>query len=158
LLRLAEVHVIRHKVMVEGQSARQVAGEMGVSRNTVRRYLEVAEPRRVEQKARGRLVLERVQKRMDELIGEWRERTTAKQRMIGTRLHRELAKDGHKVGVTLVRAYLREQRRRAAEVYIPLIHRPGDEVQVDFFEDVVEVNGERRKVWRFMSAAKSSWC
>ena len=150
MLRLNEVHVIRHKVLVEGRSSRRVAAEMGVSRNTVRRYLKVGEPRRVEREARRRPALERVQRRMDELILEWAERTTAKQRMTGTRLHRELAGEGHSVGVTLVRDYLREQRRQAAEVYIPLVHRPGDEVQVDFFEDVVEIDGERRKAWRFV--------
>ncbi len=32
-----QVNVIRHKVLVEGLSARRVAREMGVSRNTVQR-------------------------------------------------------------------------------------------------------------------------
>ena len=145
MLKLDQVHVIRHKVLVDGRSSREVATEMGVSRNTVRRYLEVAVPQRVERKARARPVLEKVQERMDELIAEWRERTTAKQRLTGTRLHRELVKEGHSVGVTVIRDYVREQRRQAAEVYIPLVHRAGDEVQVDFFEVVVEVEGERRK-------------
>ncbi|MFN0147655.1 MAG: IS21 family transposase [Dehalococcoidia bacterium] len=150
MLKLDQVHVIRHKVLVEGRSRREVAEEMGVSRNTVRRYLAIPEPRRVEQQARGRPVLERVQQRMDELIAEWRGRTTAKQRLTGTRLQRELRKEGHTVGVTLVRAYLREQRRRMAEVYIPLVHRPGDEAQVDFFEVAVDIEGERRKAWQFL--------
>jgi len=35
MLRMAQVHVIRHKVLVEGLSIRRVAREMGVSRNTV---------------------------------------------------------------------------------------------------------------------------
>ena len=121
-----------------------------MSRNRVRRYLEVAEPRRVERKARARPVLEKVQERLDGLIAEWRERTTAKQRLTGTRLHRELVTEGHSVGVTVIRDYVREQRRQAAEVYIPLVHRAGDEVQVDFFEVVVEVEGERRKAWKFL--------
>jgi transposase len=150
MLKLDQVHVIRHKVLVEGRSRRRVAAEMGVSRNTVRRYLDVAEPKRVEPKARTRPVLEKVQKRMDELIAEWRERTTAKQRMTGTRLQRELLTEGHTVGVTVVRAYLRELRRKAAEVFIPLVHRAGDEAQVDFFEVVVEVEGERRKAWQLL--------
>ena len=123
---------------------------MGLSRNTVRRYLSNGEPRRIEHEARRRPVLEQVRKRMDELILDWASRTTAKQRMTGTRLHRELTDEGLSVGVSLVRDYLREQRRQVAEVYIPLIHRPGDEAQVDFFEDVVEVDGERRKAWRFV--------
>ena len=129
---------------------KKVAAEMAVSRNTVRHYLTVAEPKPVRQQARRRPVLERVQKRMDELIEEWRTRTTAKQRMTGTRLQRELVREGYQVGVTLVRAYLRERRRREAEVYIPLVHRPGDEAQGDFFEVVVEVDGERRKAWKFL--------
>ena len=32
---------------------------------------------------------------------------------------------------------------------MPLIHRPG-EAQIDFFEVVVEVGGERRKAWEFL--------
>ncbi len=43
---MEQVHVIRHKVMVEGQSIRRVARELGVSRNTVRKYLGQSEPRR----------------------------------------------------------------------------------------------------------------
>ena len=111
--------MIRHKVLVDGRSSREVATEMGVSRNTVRRYLEVAEPRRVERKARARPVLEKVQERLDELIAEWRERTTAKQRLTGTRLHRELVTEGHSVGVTVMRDYVRERRRRAADLRPP---------------------------------------
>ena len=39
MLRVRDVHVLRHKVLVEGLSQRQAARELGVSRNTVRRYL-----------------------------------------------------------------------------------------------------------------------
>ena len=66
------------------------------------------------------------------------------------RLHRQLREEGYRVGETLVRAYLREWRRWRAEVYVPLVHRPGDEAQVDFFEVTVEVGGEHRKPWKFL--------
>ena len=33
---------------------------------------------------------------------------------------------------------------------MPLVHRPGDEAQVDFFEVTVEVGGERGKAWKFL--------
>lgn len=36
MLRMDQVHVMRHKVLVEGRSRPSVAREMGVSRNTVR--------------------------------------------------------------------------------------------------------------------------
>ena len=150
MLRVDEVHVLRHKVLVEGQSRRRVAREMGISRNTVRRYLTLSEPVRSEREPRKRPVFEAVQPRLKELIEQWGERTTPKQRLTATRLHRQLREEGYEVGVTLVRDYLREWRRRRAEVYVPLVHRPGDEAQVDFFEVTVEVGGERRKAWKFL--------
>jgi hypothetical protein len=45
---------------------------------------------------------------------------------------------------------LREIERREAEVFVPLVHRPGDEAQVDFFEVTVDVAGLRRKAWKFL--------
>ena len=94
MLRVEDVHVVRHKVLVEGLSRRQVAREMGISRNTVRRYLRLAEPVRVERELRRKPVLERVQPRLDALLEEWSGRTTAKQRLTATRLHRQLREEG----------------------------------------------------------------
>lgn len=44
MLRMDQVHVIRHKVLIEGQSIRRVAREIGLSRLTVRKYLDSSEP------------------------------------------------------------------------------------------------------------------
>ena len=44
VLPMDQVHAVRHKVLVEGVSVRRVAREVGVSRNTVRRYLDLPEP------------------------------------------------------------------------------------------------------------------
>jgi len=149
MLRMAQVHVIRHKVLVEGLSIRQVARELGVSRNTVSKYLKQPQPVRHEG-PRRKPVLERVAPRIDELLVEWSDRTTPKQRITGTRIHRQLREEGYEVGTTTVRTYLREKRRQAAEVYIPLVYRPGDVAQVDFFEVTVDEQGTRRKAWKFL--------
>jgi transposase len=146
---MAQVHVIRHKVLVEGQSIRKVAREMGISRNTVSKYLEQSEPT-LRKKPRQQPVLERVGPRIDALLVEWKRRTTPKQRITGTRIHRQLREEGYQVGTTTVRTYLREKRRQAAEVYIPLVYRPGDVAQVDFFEVTVEEDDTIRKVWKFL--------
>jgi transposase len=37
-----------------------------------------------------------------------------------------------------------------AEVYVSLIHRAGDEAQVDFFEVTVEIAGAWVKAWKFL--------
>jgi transposase len=145
MLRVDQVHAIRQQVLVQGRSRRVVAQEMGVSRNTVRRYLERPEPVRVEQEARPRPTLEAIRPRLDQLLEEWSTRTTAKQRITGTRLVRQLRDEGFSVGTSLVREYLREKRRRRAETYVPLVHRPGDDSLIDFFEVVADIAGERRK-------------
>jgi transposase len=150
MLRMDQVHVIRHKVLVEGHSIRAVARQMGISRNTVSKYLKVSEPKRMVSQPKPSLVMETVAPRIEELLEHWRGRTTPKQRITGTRIHRQLLEEGYQVGITTVRDYLRERRRKRAEVFVPLVHRPGEEAQVDFFEVAVEEDGQMRKAWKFV--------
>ena len=150
MLRMDQVHVIRHKVLVEGQGIRATAREMAVSRNTVRKYLKQSEPMRRESGPRAQPVLEQVAPRIDELLEAWSRRTTAKQRITGSRVHRQLVEEGYAVSVTTVRSYLREKRRQASEVFIPLVHRAGDSAQVDFFEVTVIESGQMRKAWKLL--------
>jgi len=66
------------------------------------------------------------------------------------RLYRALVEEGYQVGLTTIYQYLRERRRQRLEVYIPLVHRVGDEAQVDFFEVTVELDGQWHKAWKFL--------
>lgn len=116
MLRMDQVHVIRHKVLREGASIRRVARELGLSRNTVSKYLEQSAPLRRTYRRRERPVWARVQTRLEDLVAEWEPRTTAKQRLTGVRLHRALLEEGYKVGLTTIHQYLRERRRQRAEV------------------------------------------
>jgi transposase len=158
MLRMSQVHVIRHKVLVEECSIRSVAAEMGVSRNTVRRYLDESEPVRREHAPRRAPVREEVARRIDELFSEVDGRLCGKQRLTGTRILEMLRERGYEGGVTTVREVLAERARRSREVYIPLVHRPGEEAQVDFFELVVDLGDERHSVWLFvMHLPYSGW-
>ena len=145
-----QVHVIRHKHYVEGQGIRRIAREMGLHRVTVRKYLQQGEPEREETGSRPQPVLDVAGPRIDELIEEWTPRLEGKHRLTAPRLYRQLREEGVEVGERTVRRYLAEKRRRDAEVYIPLVHRPGDEAQVDFFEVTVDEGGIRRKAWKFL--------
>ena len=149
MLNVEEVTLVRRMVLNLNKGIRETARKVGVSRNTVRKYLTQSEPRRREG-PRRRPVLERVAPRIEELLDEWKDRTTPKQRVTGSRVLRQLREEGFEVGVTTVRDYLRERRRRKAEVFVPLIHRAGDEAQVDFFAVTVDVDGQRRKAWKFL--------
>jgi transposase len=150
MLRMDQVQVIRHKVLREGVSIRQVARELSISRNTVCKHLEESTPIRRTRRQRARPVWEGVRARLEELLAEWEPRTTAKQRLTGVRVLRALREEGYRVGRTVIYEYLRERRRQQAEVYVPLIHRVGDEAQIDFFEVTVEIDGSWVKAWKFL--------
>jgi transposase len=127
-----------------------VARELRLSRVTVRRYLGGAEPGVRKPAVRARPVLARVQARLDALLSEAPGWTHGKQRLTATRLHRMLAEEGDVVGVTLVKAYVAEWKRRRQEVFVPLVYPPGDLGEVDFFEVVAAVGGVRQKAWLFV--------
>ena len=147
---MEQAHVIRHKHFAEGQSVRRIAREMGLNRRTVRKYLGQAEPKRAERGARPQTALALAGPRIEALLEEWSPRLAGKHRLTAPRLHRQLREEGLAVGERTVRRYLAEKRRQACEVFIPLIHRPGDEAQVDFFEVLVDEDGHRRKAWKFL--------
>ena len=151
-----EAMTIRHRVLVQGVSRRTVAREMGVSRNTVKRYVEGAEVgiRRATVKERPGLL--RAQARMDELLTQAPSFTGGKHRLTSTQLHRLIVAEGVVVGATLVKQYVREWRRQRAEVFVPLVYLAGDLGEVDFFEMLVDVAGVRRKAWMFLIRAMAS--
>ena len=156
MLRMDRVHVIRDKVLREGRSIRSVALELGVSRVTVRKYMEQGVPVRVETRERAQPAREAVRERFEELWTSWKGRSSVKHQVTGSRIHRQLIADGYTISAVTVRRMVRELRLAEAEVFVPLVHRPGDSGQVDFFEMTVRVAGEAQRVWMFLLHLPSS--
>jgi len=150
MLRVDQVHVVRHKVLVEGRSQRQVAKEIGIARDTVQKYLTESIPIRKEMQPRPRPAWEAVRARVETLLAESVRWTGGKQRLTATRLHELLVAEGKQVGVTLVKEAVAEWKRQRREVFVPLTYRPGELAEVDFFEVLVDVDGTRRKAWLFL--------
>lgn len=146
-----QVHVIRHKVLAEGISVRRVARELGLSRNTVRRYLAAGTViGKRKETPRPHPKREEVTGRLAELLEQSKGWAQGKQRPTAARLHQMLRETGLEVGYTLVKEELREWKRRRQEVFVPLVYKPGDLGEVDFFEVLADVGGERRKAWMFV--------
>lgn len=116
----------------------------------MKKYLSQAEPAYRRTKKHAAPIREKTERLIETVVAEWEGDTTPKQRITGDRLHTELVARGCQVGITTVRKIFRERRRQQTEVFVPLVHKPGDEVQVDFFEVAVDVAGVRRKAWMFL--------
>src|SRR5439155_11192616 len=127
-----------------------VAREMGISRNTVRRYLERPQPVRVEKTPRGRPVGDKVIPRIEAILAESPRWTGGKQRLTATRLHEMGRVEGYQVGATLVKEAVAEWKGRRRGVFVPLVYRPGELAEVDFFEVLVDVPAQRTKAWLFV--------
>jgi transposase len=148
---MEEVYVVRHRHLVEGVPIRRLSREMGIPRNTIRRYLRGAEPgvgkpRGVD----GHPVRDAVRPRAEEILGDAPRWTGGKQRLTAARLYTLLRSEGHDVGYTVVKQIVREWKRRKQEVFVPLVYKPGDLAEVDFFEVLVDIAGERRKAHMFV--------
>jgi len=95
-------------------------------------------------------VFEQARTLIHDLLTESRKWTDQRQRLTATRLHEMLRKEGHTVGVTLVKEAVAEWKRQRQEVHIPLVYRPGDLGEVDFFQVVVDEDGHGRRAWLFL--------
>jgi transposase len=150
MLAVDRVFLIRHKVLVEKQSRRHVARDFGISRNTLRRYLQGAQPGVRSGVGRGSPKSDAVRPIVLGLLAESVKWTEGKQRLTLARLHEMVRAKGFDVGVSCVGDIVREERRRAREVFVPLDYPPGDLAEVDFFEVFVDIAGVRRRVHMFV--------
>ena len=78
-----------------------------------------------------------------------------KQRHTAKRIWERLREDGFTGGYTVVKDAVRELTQKTQEVFVPLLHRPG-EAQVDFGQALANVNGRLRKVAFFVMASPDS--
>jgi transposase len=148
---MEEVYVVRHRHLVEGVPIRRLAREMGISKNTIKRYLRGAPPGVGKPRGtRGAPVHEAVKPRAEEILADAKRWTSGKQRLTAARLHELLRGEGHAVSYTVVKQIAREWKRQRKEVFVPLVYKPGDLGEVDFFEVLVDVAGERRKAHMFV--------
>jgi len=142
--------VVRHKVLVEKRSVRSVAREHGLSRNTAKRYAAGAPIGVRKTPERERPVREKLAPRIEALLAESSTWTQGKQQLTASRLWQMLRDEGNVVGRTLVKEQVAEWKRRRREVFVPLVYRPGELAEVDFFEVWVDLDGQRRRAWMFV--------
>ena len=142
---------IRRRVLVEGVSRRQILRETGMHRQTLKKILEHSEPPGYrQQQPRPRKKLGAFVERIKQILKD-DQAMPRKQRHTAKRIWERLREDGFTGGYTVVKDAVRELTQKTQEVFVPLLHRPG-EAQVDFGHALANVNGQLRKVAFFVMA------
>jgi len=136
---------VRRAVQVDGMSMREAAREFGLARKTIRKMLAYSVPPGYERKKpvkRPKLgpwlgIIDQILE--DDKTQPKKQRHTAKR--VWDRLK---AEHGFRGGYTVVKDYVLGARLQRKEVFVPLVHPPGD-AQVDFGEALVVIGGEEQK-------------
>src|SRR5258708_1211000 len=136
---------IRREHFVKGKSIKEIARDLKVSRNTVRRVLRSgATSSAYEREVQPRPKLGRWSDELDELLAANRPKP-ARERLTLLRIFEELHGRGYEGGYDAVRRYAKAWKRAhgapSAEAYVPLSFAPGEAFQFDWSHEVALVGG-----------------
>lgn len=146
---------IRRRVLQGGVSKRQILRETGMHWTTLDRILDHSQPPGYRlQRLRGKPKLGPYVDRIREILVADRA-APKKQRHTVKRIYERLRQEGYAGGYTIVKDAVREIARTSGEVFMPLVHRPG-EGQVDYFDALAKIAGHLRKVKIFLMALPHS--
>lgn len=127
--------VVRRAILIEGKSQRQIAKELGVHRDTIRRMLKHSSPPGYQRSKipQGLKLSQEHKSWIDALLIEDK-KVHRKQRHTATRLWQRLKDErGFTGGYTIVREYVASKRVSSQEMFVPLTHDEGSG-QADFGE------------------------
>ena len=140
---------IRRRVLVEGVSKRRILRESGLHWKTLEKILTFSEPPGYRLKeVRSQPKLGPYLDRIRQIICDDKQ-FPRKQRHTARRIFECLKSEGYTGGETQVKKAVREIKSKNREVFVPLVHRPG-EAQVDFGYALVQENNRLRKVVFFV--------
>ena len=127
-----------------GCSIREIARELDISRNTVRRYLKSPEAMRPKPRRRRPSKLDEYTDYIDHRLSEGLENCVV--------LHRELMARGYDGGYSILKGYVSPRRRkRQPEATMRFETAPGEQAQVDWGSlSYLSEDGRRRSVWVFV--------
>jgi len=142
---------IRRRVLQEGVSKRQILRETGMHWSTLEKILSTSQPpgyrmQKLRQKPKLGPFVDRIRQ-----ILQQDKQAPMKQRHTAKRIFERLQAEGYTGGYTVVKEAVSEIKRTSKEVYMPLVHRPGD-AQVDYFHALARLGGVLQKVAIFLMA------
>src|ERR1700691_4953448 len=145
MLIVETVGRVRRDHFVKRKSIKEIARDLKISRNTVRKILRSGETSfSYEREVQPRPRLGRWKADLDRMLTE-NAGTTARERLTLIRLFEELRLLGYEGGYDAVRRYARtwsrEHASRTAAAFVPLSFAPGEAYQFDWSHEIVVMSG-----------------
>jgi transposase len=145
MLVVETVGRIRREHFVQGKSIKEIARDLRMSRNTVRKILRSGETSfAYERDVQPQPKLGRWQTDLDRMLTE-NATKSPRERLTLIRLFEDLHGLGYTGGYDAVRRYARRWQRghasRTAPVFVPLSFAPGEAYQFDWSHEIVLLNG-----------------
>ena len=140
---------IRQQVKVEGVSKRQVLRETGIHWTTLEKILTHSSPPGYElSEPRPEPKIGPFKERIAEILRQ-DQAVPRKQRHSAKRIFERIGEEGYCGGYTQVKEAVREIKQTRREVFVPLVHRPG-EAQMDFGHALAKIGGKLEKIVFFV--------
>lgn len=155
MIDMAQYYNIKFLKEVEGLSQRQIATKLGISRNTVSKYLRGnAAPTTVLRKnTYGTKEYSPETKRVIPLIDQWLEddlKSWKKQKHTAKKIYDRLVKDyNFKGSASNIRKIVAKRRKEVQEVFIPLDFQLGHQFQFDWGEADIILQGRTHRIYLF---------
>ena len=145
MLVVETVGRIRREHLVKGKSIKEIARDLKISRNTVRKVLRSGETSfAYEREVQPRPKLGRWKTDLEAMLAR-NATKAARERLTLIRIFEELRALGYEGGYDAVRRYARVWAKghaaASAEAYVPLAFAPGEAFQFDWSHDIVLIGG-----------------
>lgn len=159
---MAQFHLIKHCIEREGLSQRETARKLGISRNTVHKYLKsVSSPTSMERRnlyggRKPRSETERILPLIDEWL-KTDQNVWKKQHHTAVRIYHRLVDEYGFVGSeSNIRRLVRQRKGLLQEVFIPLEFQMGQQFQFDWGEADVVLSGQPTRIYLFCMQLSAS--
>ena len=145
MLTVDTIGRIRREHFLKGKTIKEIARDLRVSRNTVRKVLRSGETSfEYDREVQPRPKLDRWTSDLDELL-DGNATKSAREQLTLIRIFEELRRRGYEGGYDAVRRYARrwskERGQSTAAAYVPLSFAPGEAYQFDWSHEIVLLSG-----------------
>ena len=141
---------IRMQVERQGVSVREIQRETGLHFKTIKKILAHPAPLPFDCPERPKPKIGRYLEGISSILDADKD-VPKKQRHTAKRIFERIQEEGYTGGYTAVKDVVRDLKRTSQEVFVPLMHWPG-EAQMDFGQALVKMGGVLRKVMFFAMA------